>query len=408
MSNIEIKHLFRTNRLPDNDVKLLLFILFLPFGLVFFLLRIILILSLFILGYVVSDTGASQKILNKIATLAFGISVSIENPKKKENVDMYVSNSMSIFDHLAVNVATGAVAPGTKVSLEKILGTSTYYFGSVANFDAFKKNICQFISEKKIPLYFTPEGKLTNGKALIKFKSYPFQFATKIQPICITVERPFLNISVTTLGSSYFSDVFFFMFSPLTNYRLNFLTPLEKENHSDSEFAEVVRQSIATALKIETVDYTSSELIEWEKRKIAENQQRLEMQNSSRSVLNSELQRMSLQVREVLPHVPFTAVYNDLYTTRNVDNTITNILEGRVHFIPEQSTKPSTSSQSTSSTSSFSGSAIPSSSFMFNTAASTFAKSASERSKSFKERKEQLIANARKRYIEKHNLNIPI
>lgn len=127
---------------------------------------------------------------------------------------------------------------------------STYYFGSVVNFDAFKKNVCKFISEKKIPLYFTPEGKLTNGKALIKFKSYPFQFATKVQPICITIERPFLNISVTTLGSSYLSDVFFFMFSPLTNYRLHFLTPLEKENYSDTEFAEVVRQRIATALKV--------------------------------------------------------------------------------------------------------------------------------------------------------------
>lgn len=97
-------------RLPDNDVKLLLFILFLPFGLLLFLLRSILILSLFILGYVVSDTGVTQKIFNKIATLAFGISVSIENPKKKENVDVYISNSLSIFDHLAVNVATGAVA----------------------------------------------------------------------------------------------------------------------------------------------------------------------------------------------------------------------------------------------------------------------------------------------------------
>lgn len=128
---------------------------------------------------------------------------------------------------------------------------STYYFGNIANFDAFKKNVCQFISEKKIPLYFAPEGKPTNGKALIKFKSYPFQFSTKVQPICITVERPFLNISVTTLGSSYFSDVFFFMFSPLTNYRLRFLSPLEKKNQSDSEFAEAVRHSVAGALKVQ-------------------------------------------------------------------------------------------------------------------------------------------------------------
>lgn len=106
--------------MPDNDVKLLLFILFLPFGLVFFVLRTILILSLFILGYIVSDTGITQKIFNKIATLAFGISVSIENPKKKENVDVYVSNSVSIFDQLAVTVATGAVSVSTLLIFDSI------------------------------------------------------------------------------------------------------------------------------------------------------------------------------------------------------------------------------------------------------------------------------------------------
>lgn len=39
-------------------------------------------------------------------------------------------------------------------------------------------------------------------------------------------------------------------------------------------------------------------------------------------------------------------------------------------------------------------------------AATTFGKSANERTLSFQERKKQLIENARKRYIEKHNLNM--
>lgn len=45
---------------------------------------------------------------------------------------------------------------------------------------------------------------------------------------------------------------------------------------------------------------------------------------------------------------------------------------------------------------------------LFNTSASTFAKSAPERNKSFKERKELLILNARRRYIEKHNLDLTV
>ncbi|KAJ8955973.1 hypothetical protein NQ318_006244 [Aromia moschata] len=191
MSNIEIKHLFKYHRLPENEVKLLFLILYCPIGLILFIVRTVLIFGLFLLGHVVSDTPVTQKIVNKISTLAFGIFVSIENPKIKENVDVYVSNSLSVFDHLAVANVTGAISPGTRVFLEKMLVLSNYCFGNISNFDTFKKNIYQFLTDKKIPLYFAPEGKATNGKALLKFKSYPFQFAQKVQPVCISLERPF-------------------------------------------------------------------------------------------------------------------------------------------------------------------------------------------------------------------------
>lgn len=97
-----------------------------------------------------------------------------------------------------------------------------------------------------------------------------------------------------------------------------------------------------------------------------------------------------------------------------MDATITNILEGRVMFTPDQSA-PATSGNPQPSTSitlstNLSGPSSSSSSAndrdLFNTAATTFAKSAQERSKSFQERKDQLIANARRRFFEKHNLNI--
>lgn len=132
--------------------------------------------------------------------------------------------------------------------LSKALGM--HYFGSISNMEAFKKNVSELISEKKIPVYFRPEAKLTNGKGLLKFKEYPFSFSSKIQPISIEVCRPFLDISVNTLGSTYWQNVFFFMFSPCTIYTLKFLPALEKKNLSDAEFAEIVRQNIGAALKV--------------------------------------------------------------------------------------------------------------------------------------------------------------
>lgn len=127
---------------------------------------------------------------------------------------------------------------------------SSYNFGTASNIETFKKNLSQFLSVKKKPLYFTPEGKHTNGKALLKFKKYPFEVTNKIQPICISIERPIIDIATSTLGSSYFSDTFYFMFCPFTNYKLQFLASLEKKSISTDEFVEIARQNIASTLKV--------------------------------------------------------------------------------------------------------------------------------------------------------------
>ncbi|CAG9861905.1 unnamed protein product [Phyllotreta striolata] len=410
MANLEIRQLLKKNRIPDNDGNLLIFILYCPIGLILILLRSILLLGLFILGQVLPDTPAPQKFINKIACLSLGISIHIENPKSKENVNVYVSNSLSIFDQIAVCSATGAVSPSCRTTLEKILGLSTYCFGSATNLDNFKNNIKQFMADKKIPIYFAPEEKITNGRGLLKFKTYPFEFANKVQPICIKIDRPFLDVSITTVGSTFTSDMLYYLFSPITNYKLTFLPPLEKKSMSDEEFGEIVRQNIATSLKVQTTDFTSSDIAEWEKRTLAEPPVRSQHRVTTRSI-NPELQRMSKQVKEVLPHVPLNVIYSDLYMTRNVDSTITNILEGRVSFTPEQPTSSTASQPSTSSSVSVgtqASSVCSSGKPLFNTAASSFPKSASERSRSFQERKEQLLASARKRYIEKHNLDIPV
>lgn len=127
---------------------------------------------------------------------------------------------------------------------------ATHYFGPVTNFEAFKSNVHRLITTEKIPAYFRPEAKITNGRALLKFKTYPFTFSTKVQPLCIEISRPYLGISVSTLGSGYWDNVFFFMFSPFTVYSIEFLPVLEKKNHADAEFAEIVRQNISAALKV--------------------------------------------------------------------------------------------------------------------------------------------------------------
>ncbi|CAG9766909.1 unnamed protein product [Ceutorhynchus assimilis] len=417
MTNLGIKHLVNYSRFPDNEVKILLAVLYLPLGIILLLLRCTLTLVLLILGQILPDSPPIQSFLNNLALLCFGIIVSVENSKKKENVEVFVANSLSMFDHVAISKAIGKLLPINKTPFQSIPGLGTTDLGSVNSTEAFKTKLEKTTKEKKAPVLICPEESATNGKALLKFNSKYFSFFQKVQPLCITIKRPLLDISISTLGSTYINDILYYMFSPFTNYTVKFLPSMEKKSLSEDEFADIVRQNIASELKIEATGFSSSDVSEWTKRQMAEARRRnIERANAQYRLPNPELVRMASLVKEVLPYVPLSAIYNDLSVTRSVDTTITNILEGRVRFIPEQTTStPQTSSvsnQQPSTSTSYGNVASTSNSTpspaQMNMGASTFGKNATERTRSFQERKEQLIAAARRLYIEKHNLDIPL
>lgn len=97
-------------RFPENELKIFCLLLYLPLGLVLFVLRTILALSVILIGCSLQDTQVIHKLVNKIACLTLGINVTVENPDKKENVQVFISNCVSHFDHLAVHTATGSVS----------------------------------------------------------------------------------------------------------------------------------------------------------------------------------------------------------------------------------------------------------------------------------------------------------
>ncbi|ENN75747.1 lipid droplet-regulating VLDL assembly factor AUP1 [Dendroctonus ponderosae] len=418
MTNLQIENLVNSSRFPDKGKSILLALLYLPVGLLLLLLRCMLVFIFFILGQILPNTPPIHSFLSNFACLCFGIIVSVENRKTKENVEVFVSNSLSIFDHVAISKAIGTVLPLNKTPLQSLPAYGTTDFGSINNTETFKRKLEAVTKDRKTPILVCPEESTTNGNALLKFNSKYFKFFQKVQPLCITIKRPVVNIAISTLGSTYMNDIIYFMFSPFTNYSIKFLPSMDKKSLSEDEFADVVRQNIAAELKIEATQFSSSEVAEWSKRRLDEERRRNQEQTNGRSSLtrfaNPQVLRMVSQVKEVLPHVPIQAIYNDLAVTRSVDTTITNILEGRVRFTPEASRSaaavPSTSSQpSTSPNKSTIATGVAAAPFShLHMAASTFGKNASERTRSFQERKEQLIAAARRRYIEKHNLELPL
>ncbi|XP_041643889.1 E3 ubiquitin-protein ligase AMFR-like isoform X2 [Cheilinus undulatus] len=121
---------------------------------------------------------------------------------------------------------------------------------------------------------------------------------------------------------------------------------------------------------------------------------------------NSQLMAMAHQVQEMFPQVPSYLVMQDLQLTRSVEVTTDNILEGRIQVpFPTQAIErapiqvnPSADEQAGPSGADQQGLGEPDN---MEVRGGRFSKSAEERQKMLKQRKEEMIQQARRKYLNK-------
>lgn len=116
---------------------------------------------------------------------------------------------------------------------------------------------------------------------------------------------------------------------------------------------------------------------------------------------NDWVDDLARKVKQVLPQVPMNVIRKDIEITKDIDDTIDRILSGNIQYFPESEDSPSTSKQC-DSTKKNQASTTKSNQNVFQCGAATFGKNASQRHKSFEERKAQLFAAARAKYLEKY------
>ncbi|XP_040591308.1 E3 ubiquitin-protein ligase AMFR isoform X2 [Mesocricetus auratus] len=119
---------------------------------------------------------------------------------------------------------------------------------------------------------------------------------------------------------------------------------------------------------------------------------------------NSQLNAMAHQIQEMFPQVPYHLVLQDLQMTRSVEITTDNILEGRIQVpFPTQTERvPLDLSPRLEETLDFSEvEAEPSEVEDFEARGSRFSKSADERQRMLVQRKDDLLQEARKRFLNK-------
>ncbi|KAJ2944160.1 hypothetical protein O0L34_g18131 [Tuta absoluta] len=370
----------------DNVIQ---FLLYLPFGLLLLVVRTFLAFVLWIASIILPNKSAVRQMLSTLACWTFGVYVKTKGTRDPR-CSVLVANYVSCLDSLAASHALGTI------SLRK--WKVPPFFASALGI----RNAAQFVRKQHFAespshaVLLQPEGGPTNGKGLLQFTEWPFPVGNRVQPVAITVERPFTNVTVQGSPVGFpWKDAVWFLVSPLTVYTLTLLPAVET---ADADHVDRLRTAIAAANRIEKTDLKWEDVV-----RALPRPPRAARHSPPRAAAppRRELQPLAQQVKEVLPTVPMADIIADLARTRSVDVTITNFLEGVTRYTPE---KPSALAAPCDPAP---GPSTPTSSrYVTPVPVGTFPSRASERQLSFQQRKAAMLAEARKRYIHKHSLNL--
>ncbi|XP_076877904.1 lipid droplet-regulating VLDL assembly factor AUP1 [Brachyhypopomus gauderio] len=412
-----IEQMFDFQRLPSDGLILLLLLLYSPVGLCLVLLRIFIGVHVFLVSCALPDSFVRRFIVRVMCSV-LGLHVRQNSPRLRDkNTKLYVCNHVTHFDHNIINLLTSCNTP----LLEGPPGFLCWARGfmelsSVVGRAELADSLRGYCSAPSAPpLLLFPEEDTTNGRAgLLKFSSWSFSVSDSIQPVALTVKRPLLAVNVP--DSSWLAELLWTFFVPFTVYQVRWLLPvIRQDGESHQEFASRVQELLATELGVVSTQITKADKAEHIKRNrhtaphtthsnLGARPRTLPQGflGTSPGAEDPRVTRMVHQVKEVLPDIPLSVITRDLLRTNCVDTTITNLLESveQYHTEPAEGGTSGPVQPRTSSTHSVMSPAT------LKPAAKSFGRSPADRHMSLQDRKEALYEYARRRYIEKHGLNM--
>ncbi|XP_072353803.1 lipid droplet-regulating VLDL assembly factor AUP1 isoform X2 [Scyliorhinus torazame] len=366
MERPRVEQLLEFRRLPTDGFIRALLVLYTPFGICLMLLRIFIGLHVFLVSSALPD-GLLRRVIVRAMCAILGMFVTQRDSRHQDkNVKTYISNHITQFDHNVLNFLTPCHTPLLEGQSGFVSWARGFLeLGWMDNRTRLAEALRQYSSlEGARGLLLFPEDETTSGKVgLLKFSSWPFTIDSIVQPLLLTVKRPFVSVNVAE--SSWVTELLWMFFIPFTVYQVRWLSSMSQmDEEPEEEFAARVQEHLAMELGVVSTQHTKSDKVEYLKRmkhmtpqaassansQPSGNRARTFLPGLSISSLSAEDVRiagMAKQVKEVLPHVPLNVIQMDLVITKCVDTTITNLLEGRVQFTPEEvSVSPSSISLS--------------------------------------------------------------
>ncbi|XP_069833158.1 lipid droplet-regulating VLDL assembly factor AUP1 [Dendropsophus ebraccatus] len=384
MEDPGLEEMLEGRRFPADVISRVLLLLYAPFGLCLFLLRLFIGAHVFLVSCVLPDC-AVRRFLVRIMTSVLGVLIT-QSGEPDPAVKIYISNHVTFIDHNVLGLLTACSTPSVSCPPGFLCWARGFLeIGAPGSLSQLQESLKHYLSQPGgAPLLLFPEEETTNGKVgLLHFSSWPFSLSDSVQPLTLGVSRALLSVAV--VGSSWYTELFWTLFSLYTVYHVRWLPPVcRSSRESDEDFASRVQKLTALSLSVRATIYTAADKAEHVKRRRRKETPPHNPQTPP--TVSAAASHMAQRVKEVLPQVPLSVIHRDLAQTGCVDATITNLIEGRVPYVPEpESPAGSETPRRTASK------PIP----------KGFARRPEDRHLSLQERKEALYEYARRRYLEK-------
>lgn len=132
---------------------------------------------------------------------------------------VFISNRVSDFDSIILNLINPCNFFGS-LSVPQFVNWICDYSTVEESNQSSKSKFLSSMNEKT-PVVCFPESSKTNGKVgLFKFEAWPFCCDQNIHLIFLETKRPYANVAISPLESSWGWDLFWLLFLPFTIFSI--------------------------------------------------------------------------------------------------------------------------------------------------------------------------------------------
>lgn len=350
-----------------------LFLITLPLTLVLGVIRSFIGLQALVILCVLPKSLNLRRYFVRLVLMLLGVYVNIKKAPGSSTARVIVSNHISVLDRLVVECSLPCVTLNVRdvpLLIRLIIGSLDLTPRQEAPPPTTVAK--SHLDSSTVPIYIHPEQMMSNGQGVLKFASWAFSISSNVQPVALNVKRyHFLDPVLSHIFSSPLGDLFWVLCSPAHWVDIEYLPEQDLSEKSPEERASHVQKLISAVLEQPALSISCHDVAEY-KKNIIKGQGRNEC----------DMETLVRQVVNTLPNIPEGEIRADLARTKDVTQTIYNLVNTAPNTPMKVPRAPSTSTNS--------GGGFP--------------KDPAARSSMLDIKKAELIADGRRKYIAKHGL----